>query len=223
MKKSNTSSALTQLRNRKYIMNNHKWTGVTGLQVTHHSLEKRCCFTHNSKWSHSAFQGQSGSGKRIVMTCPGWGRWQEEREQRNEAANKSSKSTQMSGPAGRKMQTSLHIKWRNTNVHQHSIMITAFMNKQQQRKIGKVSNKRWWTKYKFSLQLFQISHGHKNSSYRKRIIRAKKITAEMGHYRGQEMGGHTTRRKMGSRMYCATQGMQPMFCNNCKSRGTAKL
>ena len=76
MKKSNTSSALTQLRNRKYIMNNHNWTGVTGLQVTHHSLEKRCCFTHNSKWSHSAFQGQSGSGKRIVMTCPGWGRWQ---------------------------------------------------------------------------------------------------------------------------------------------------
>lgn len=109
MKKSNTSSALTQLRNRKHIMNNHNVTGVMGLQVTHHSLEKRYYFTHNSKWSHSVFEGQSGSGKRIVMTCPGWGRWQQERKHRNEAANKNSKSTQISGPTGRKTQTPLQI------------------------------------------------------------------------------------------------------------------
>ena len=57
MKKSNTSSASTELRNRKHIMNNHNVTGAMGLQVTRHSLEKRHYFTHNSKWSHSVFEG----------------------------------------------------------------------------------------------------------------------------------------------------------------------
>lgn len=211
MKKELTLICLDWLRETEVYNEQSQLDRTHGLTGDTPFSREKCCFTHNSKWSHSAFQEQSRWQKnRNDMSRLG----QMARRGNRETKQQTELSTQMSGPAGGKIQTSLHIKRRYTVAYINCSIVSwsqLLLNKQH-RKIGKVSNKRWWTKYKFSLQLFRYPMDIETVRW-KIIIRAKKIMAEMGALPGPGNRSAYYRHKMGKLPLCNT-GNTTNVCNN---------